>query len=177
LRSAQPFPELPARHEYSQTPREVELPDRSAHRKRQEAVRNASSLVDKFIGGWQLAGVGSLRSNYFSLPASYWNFTGEPVHIYGYKYPIENCTSGVCVPGYLWWNGYIPANQINSRDASGKPNGYMGIPADYKPAATPLIPWGSTVVPANAPAGTSAARYWDTNTVWIPLKNNTVVRT
>ena len=138
---------------------------------------NASSLVDKFIGGWQLAGVGSLRSNYFSLPASYWNFTGEPVHIYGYKYPIENCTSGVCVPGYLWWNGYIPANQINSRDASGKPNGYMGIPADYKPAATPLIPWGSTAVPANAPAGTSAASYWDTNTVWIPLKNNTVVRT
>ncbi len=127
--------------------------------------------------GWQLAAVGSLRSTYFSLPTSNWNFTGEPIHQYGYQYPIQNCTSGVCVPGYLWWNGYIPANQINSHDASGKPNGYEGVPANYKPAVTPLIPWGSTAMPANAPAGTNVATYWDTNTVWLPLKNGTVVRT
>jgi len=138
---------------------------------------NASGLLDKFIGGWQLAGVGSLRSTYFSLPTGNWNFTGEPIHNYGYQYPIQNCTSGLCVPGYLWWNGYIPANQINSHDANGKPNGYEGVPASYKPAVTPLIPWGSTTMPANAPAGTNVSTYWDTNTVWIPLKNGTVVRT
>jgi hypothetical protein len=138
---------------------------------------NASGLLDKFIGGWQLAGVGSLRSTYFSLPTGNWNFTGEPIHNYGYQYPIQNCTSGLCVPGYLWWNGYIPANQINSHDANGKPNGYEGVPANYKPAVTPLIPWGSTTMPANAPAGTNVSTYWDTNTVWIPLKNGTVVRT
>jgi hypothetical protein len=138
---------------------------------------NASGVLDRFIGGWQLAAVGSLRSTYFSLPTSNWNFTGEPIHQYGYQYPIQNCTSGVCAPGYLWWNGYIPANQINSHDANGKPNGYEGIPANYKPAVTPLIPWGSTAMPANAPAGTNVATYWDTNTVWIPLKNGTVVRT
>jgi hypothetical protein len=138
---------------------------------------NANKVVDKFVGGWQVAGVGSLRSNWFALPVSNWNFTGEPVHIYGYQYPIQNCTSGVCVPGYLWWNGYIPANQINSHDANGKPNGYEGIPANYKPAVTPLIPWGSTAMPANAPPGTNASTYWDTNTVWIPLKNGTTVRT
>jgi hypothetical protein len=138
---------------------------------------DANRVLDKFVGGWQIAGSGSLRSTWFSLPTSYWNFTGEPIHLYGYKYPIENCTSGVCVPGYLWWNGYIPANQINSRDAQGRPNGYMGIPTDYKPAMTPLIPWGSTTMPANAPAGTNVSTYWDTNTVWIPLKDGSVVRT
>ena len=52
----------------------------------------------------------------------------------------------------------------------------MGVPADYKPAIRPLIPWGSTAMPANAPAGTVVSQYWDTNNVWIPLQNNTVQR-
>jgi hypothetical protein len=111
--------------------------------KGKKVLGNANNVLDKFVGGWQLAGSGSLRSTWFALPTGNWNFTGEPVHNYGYKYPIQNCTSGVCVPGYLWWNGYIPANKINSHDAAGNPNGYEGIPADYKPAVTPLIPWGS----------------------------------
>jgi hypothetical protein len=97
--------------------------------------------------------------------------------VYGYKYPIQDCRSGNCFPGYLWWNGYIPANRINSVDASGKPNGIMGVPADYKPAQAPLIPAGSTVLPANAPAGTVVSQFWDTNTVWMPLTNGTVQRT
>ena len=42
---------------------------------------------------------------------------GNDVEMYGYKYPIEDCRSGACFPGYLWWNGYIPANRINSVDA------------------------------------------------------------
>ena len=56
------------------------------------------AVLDKVVGGWQLAGSGSLRSTWFALPTGNWNFTGEPVQNYGYKYPIENCTSGVCVP-------------------------------------------------------------------------------
>jgi hypothetical protein len=134
---------------------------------------NAGKVLDKFIGGWQLAGIGSLGSTYFTLPTANWNLTGEPIQQYGYQYPIENCTSGTCIPGYLWWNGYIPANQINSHDAQGRANGYEGIPANYKPAVTPLIPWGTTTLPANAPANTNISQYWDTNNVWIPLKNGT----
>jgi len=138
--------------------------------------RNANGFLDKLIGGWQLAGIGNVRSNYFTLPTGNWNFTGEKVQIYGYKYPIEDCRGGSCIPGYLWWNGYIPTNQINSRDSSGRPNGFMGVPSNYKPAVTPLIPWGSTALPANAPANTNIQSFWDTNNVWIPLKNGTVQR-
>lgn len=138
--------------------------------------RNAGAVVDKIIGGWQIAGLGNLRSNYYQLPAGNWNFTGEKVQMYGYQYPIQDCRSGTCIPGYLWWNGYIPSNKINSVDSNGKPNGYMGIPSNYKPAVTPLIPWGTTTMPANAPAGTNISQYWDTNNVWIPLKDNTVQR-
>ena len=137
--------------------------------------RNAGSGLDKFIGGWQIAGLGSLRSNYFTLPTGNYP-TGTPIEFYGYKYPIQDCRSGACFPGYLWWNGYIPANRINSVDANGKPNGVMGVPANYKPAIAPLIPWGSTALPANAPASTAISSFWDTNNVWIPLNDGTVQR-
>jgi hypothetical protein len=137
---------------------------------------NSSGVVEKLIGGWQIAGVGSIRSNHWSLPTSEYP-TGTAVEIYGEKYPIEDCTSGTCYPGFLYWNGYIPANRINSVDSNGKPNGIMGVPANYTPAAKPLIPWGSTALPANAPAGTDVSDFWDSNTVWLPLNNGNVQRT
>ena len=97
---------------------------------------NAKGILNQVIGGWQVAGMGSLRSTYFSLPTSVYP-NGRDIELYGYKYPVQDCRSGACTPGYLWWNGYIPANQVNSVDASGKPNGVMGVPASYKPAGEP----------------------------------------
>jgi hypothetical protein len=138
---------------------------------------NARGFVDKVIGGWQVAGLGNIRTNYWTLPTNIYPGAGQNIEVYGYKYPINDCRSGICYPGYLWWNGYIPANRINSVDANGKPNGVMGVPANYKPAAQPLIPWGSTAMPANAPAGTNVSQFWDTNTVWLPLNNGSVQRT
>jgi hypothetical protein len=131
--------------------------------------------LEKIVGGWQVSGIGFLVSRYWTLPTDVYP-NGNKIEIYGYKYKIEDCTSGICYPGYLWWNGYIPSNKINSHDAAGRPNGIMGVPADYKPAGQPLIPWGSTALPANAPAGTNVSQFWDTNTVWIPLSNGTVQR-
>jgi hypothetical protein len=137
---------------------------------------NARGVLNKVIGGWQVAGIGSLASTYFTLPSGDFP-TGAPIQIYGYKYPIQNCTSGTCYPAYLYWNGYIPENQINSHNAAGKPNGYEGIPANYQPAVSPLIPYGQTALPPNAPAGTNLTPYWNSNTVWVPLNNGTVART
>ena len=137
----------------------------------------ASGIVDKLIGGWQAAGMGNLRSFFFTLPTNIFPNGPNTIERYDYKYPIEDCRSGRCNPGYLWWNGYIPANLINSVDRNGRPNGVMGVPANYKPAAQPLVPAGSTALPANAPAGTVVSQFWDSNTVWIPLRNGTVQRT
>ena len=137
---------------------------------------NATGVLNKVVGGWQVTGIGTATSSYFSLPSGDFP-TGTPVQIYGYKYPIQNCTSGTCYPGYLYWNGYIPSTQINSHNAAGQPNGYEGIPANYQPAVAPLIPYGQTALPANAPVGTNVASYWGTNTVWVPLTNGTVQRT
>ena len=136
---------------------------------------NARGIVDKLIGGWQIASAGFLVSRYWTLPTNIYP-NGNPIEIYGYKYPIQDCTSGACFPGFLWWNGYIPANRINSVDAQGRPNGIMGVPANYKPAGQPLIPQGSTALPANAPSNTQVSQFWDTNNVWVPLSNNQVQR-
>jgi hypothetical protein len=136
---------------------------------------SAGGVLDKLVGGWQIAGLGSINSTYFTLPASYFP-TGTPVQIYGYQYPIQNCTSGTCYPGYLYWNGYIPSNLINSHNAAGQPNGYEGIPSNYQPAVTPLIVYGQTTAP-NAPAGTNMVGFYNSNTVWVPLKDGTVQRT
>jgi hypothetical protein len=132
----------------------------------------AGPIMDRVIGGWQLAGTGSVTSNWWSLPTSSWLFP-NPVEIYGTKYKVQDCRSGVCFDGYLYYNGYIPANRINSHDASGKPNGVMGVPANYKPAHTPLIP-----MPADggSPSDPNFA-FYDSNTVWVPMKNGSLQRT
>lgn len=138
--------------------------------------RNSGGVLDRFIGGWQVAGLGTIRSNYFTLPTGTYP-TGNPVELYGYEHPVQDCRSGVCRPGYLWWNGYIPANRINSVDAQGRPNGVMGVPQNYRPATAPLIPAGTTAAQANMPANTNLVQFWDTNTVWVPLSDGTVQRT
>ena len=138
--------------------------------------RNAGGVLNRLIGGWQLAGMGRLVSTYFALPTGIWP-NGNPIETYGYKYPIQDCRSGNCIPGYLWWNGYIQPNQINAHNASGQCIGVCGVPANYQPAGAPLVPWESTALPANAPAGTNMSSYWGTNTVWVKLKDGTVQRT
>jgi hypothetical protein len=138
-------------------------------------LSGAKGVLQHVVGGWQVAGLGNTRTSWWTLPTTVYP-TGNPIEVYGYKYPIQDCRSGACYPGYLWWNGYIPANKINSHDANGKPNGIEGVPANYKPAGAPLIPWGQTALPPNAPAGTSVSSFWDTNNVWIPLNNGTVQR-
>ena len=133
---------------------------------------NAGAIVDRLVGGWQLAGNGSLTSTWWALPTGNWRFP-NPVEVYGTKNKVQDCRSGVCQDAYLYYNGYIPANRINSVDANGRPNGVMGVPADYKPSHSPLIP-----IPAN---GGSAADpnfpFYESNTVWIPMKDGSLQRT
>ncbi len=136
-------------------------------------ARNANRLVDTLIGGWQIAGNGTLTSRYFQLPTGNWGAING-VQSYGKQYPIQDCRSGVCYDGYLYWNGYIPANRINSTDPrTGRPNGVMGVPDSYVPFQTPLI-----ATPKN---GGSAAdpnfAFYETNTVFVPLKDGSSQRT
>jgi hypothetical protein len=124
------------------------------------------------VGGWQLAGSGSMTSTWWALPTGNW-LQPNKLEIYGTKYKVQDCRGGTCRNAYLYYNGYIPANRINSVDASGRPNGVMGVPPEYKPAHTPLIP-----IPANGGSPSDPMfPYYDSNTVWVLLKNGTLQRT
>jgi hypothetical protein len=138
----------------------------------QRLAGRAGGLLDRLIGGWQIAGFGNIRSNYWSRPTSNW---GElrPVEIYGKRYPIRDCRSGRCIPGYLWYNGYIPAHLINSVNAQGQPNGVMGIPASYQPSSRPVVPTpagGGNPSDPNFP-------FYETNTVFVRLQDGSLQRT
>ena len=136
-------------------------------------AHNAPNWLNSMIGGWALTGSGTVVSTWFALDTTNWNVNSAP-EVYGKKYKILDCTGtpatartaadARCNPGYLYWNGYLSPRLINSVNAAGIPNGYLGIPADYKPAVTPLIPYGA--------AGQLTTDY-DTNVVYITLKNGT----
>ena len=132
---------------------------------------NASRFLNRVIGGWQIAGFGTVRSNYFALPTGNWGQFSS-VEVYGTKYPIQDCRSGTCFGGYLYYNGYIPANRINSYDANGKPNGVMGVPASYHASLQPIFP---TPADGGSPSDPNYA-YYETNTTFVKMNNGALTR-
>jgi hypothetical protein len=180
LRGAVPD-DLQERNRFLNYRRDVELPK---HRLRwnwimdlpfgrgKPLLGNAGGVLDRVVGGWQIAGFGSLRSNYWTLPTGNWGELGN-VEIYGTQYRIEDCRSGQCIPGYLYYNGYIPAHRINSVDAQGRPNGVMGVPSNYTPAHRPVFP-----TPADGGAANDPNRqFYESNTVFVPLRDGALQRT
>ena len=134
-------------------------------------LSRTGAIGDRIVGGWQLAGNGTVSSTWWALPTGNWNLPNA-VEIYGTKYPVQDCRSGVCRDAYLYYNGYIPANRINSVGANGRPNGVMGVPSNYKPSHQPIIPMPATPIP-----GDPNAPFYDTNTVWVPMRDGSLQRT
>ena len=133
--------------------------------------RNSPGFLNALIGGWQLAGTGTMVSTYVSAPAGNWGEQGK-FEFYGTKYKVNDCRSGTCYEGYLWYNGYIPAHQINT------PNGVQGIPANYKPAHQPILPFPADFDP-NSPKyiNDPLRNFYGSNTVFLTLANGAQVRT
>lgn len=120
-------------------------------------ARNIGPGLDRLVGGWQIAGYGTTQSRYWSLPTNNWG-TLSDVQVYGTQYRISDCRGGTCFPGYLYFNGYIPANRINT------PGGVLGMPQNYRPSNQPINP-----VPASGIV--SDVNFLDNNNVLVPLKN------
>ena len=89
-----------------------------------------------------------MNSNYITLPTTNWGTTSTP-QIYGTQYPVEDCRSGSCIKSYLWYNGYIPANQINTTNAAGQCTGVCGVPQNYHPSSQPLWPTPANPSPSD----------------------------
>ena len=120
---------------------------------------NAGGVMNRIAGGWQIASYGSMQSRWFTLPTGNWGGV-NPVQIYGTQDKVTDCRSGTCFPAYLYYNGYIQANLINT------PKGVSGMPSNYLPSSQPVNP-----TPANG--GDPTFKYYETNNVYVPLKDGT----
>ena len=118
---------------------------------------NSNRFLDAVLGGFQVAFTGQVLSQGFQVAAANWGAT-SPVEVYKDGAPITDCRSGVCRPGYLWFNGYIPPTVVNAK------NGVTGVPSNYTPYLAPI----------NNTPGT--ANYGNNN-VTVTLKNGSQVVT
>ena len=129
---------------------------------------NSNRFVDELVGGYQIAGSGSVLSEIFQPGSGNWGPT-NPIHIYKHKLPIVDCRSGNCYPSYLWFNGYIPPTQNASSGQCTAANGVKtgsggalecvyGLPSNYKPYQEPI-----DTVPGTP--------FYNTNDVTVKLAN------
>jgi hypothetical protein len=119
-------------------------------------LSHSNRLMDTLFGGYQLSFVGNWLSQSFQPVATNWG-PANPLVVYGSSAPITDCSSGVCHPEYLWFNGYISPSLINASK-----NGITGIPANYVPYQAPIN-------------NTPGASNFGNNNVNVTLKNGQVV--
>ena len=142
--------------------------------------RDARGFLNQMVGGWRLAGTGTLVSTWYAMPTGDWGETGT-FEVYRNKHRILDCRGTPaqartaaeerCIEGYLWYNGYISERYIDSRNDYGMRNGVFGLPADYKPAQKPVNPWPKGGKPTDLNAND-----YDTDMVYLPLITGGVVR-
>lgn len=131
----------------------------------------ANRFVNELIGGYQIAGSGRVVSEYFGVSSSNWGPT-NPLKVYNKKYKIQDCSSGVCHPGYQWFNGFINPLSINNPCG---PNLYSGIPASNVSFQTPINmdPGTVTCTGSNGTTPKAGNPNYLTNIVQVPLANGT----
>jgi len=95
-------------------------------------LKNANKFLDALVGGYQVAFVGTMRSQAFQVGNSNFGAT-SPIKLYKDAVPVTDCRSGVCRPGNLWFNGYLPPTVINAAS-----RGVQGVPTDYVPYLAPI---------------------------------------
>jgi hypothetical protein len=141
----------------------------------------ANRIVDELIGGYQIAYNGTAWLNWMSVTSSNWGGdnpvgTGSmgPIQTYKHKYKVTDCSSGVCLPGYLWYNGFIsPVLLNNPCTGAGL---ITGVPSDYQPYQTPINMNAGAYTCKNGAFTAGNTHYLD-NTVPLTLSSGSSVAT
>lgn len=107
--------------------------------------------VNELVGGWQIAGAGSVTGQVFAITNSNFGPT-SPLHIYKKGAAIKDCRSGTCLKSYEWFNGYIAPTAVSGNTCAGALTTVVsGLPSGWTPYQTPLdtscsAPNGNTTV-------------------------------
>lgn len=129
-----------------------------------------NKMLDEVVGGWQIAANGTMISQDFYVGNGNWG-PNNPIKLYKKSKKITDCRSGVCIPKYEWFNGYIPPSQISGSAASTCTAVVSGLPSDWKPDSSPL---NTNYVPKSGSGcpGSTDPNY-NTNNVQVNLLNGT----
>lgn len=122
---------------------------------------HAGRALNEVVGGWQIAGSGSVTSQDFHLSDSNWGPV-HPLKIYKRSAPIKDCRSGVCQKEYLWFNGYISPTSIAGNPCATGSDLVYGLPSNYVPYQSP-VDTGCTA--------TGRDKYFGKNEVEVTLQN------
>ncbi len=125
---------------------------------------NSNRFMDELIGGFQVAGDGSVASQTFQVSSGNWG-PHNPIKVYKHGAKVADCRSnGQCIEAYEWFNGYIsPANL----PSSGCPTVVTGLPTGWTPYEQPI----NTDYNPTTPCGKAADKYYNTNKVQMNLLN------
>jgi hypothetical protein len=119
---------------------------------------NSNRFMNEVIGGFQIAGAGSVISQDFGVANGNWGPT-HPLVLYKHGAKITDCRSNTCYPAYEWFNGYIAPTVLN---AAAKGVSFVdNAPSNYAPYETPIDN-----------SGISSDKNYGTNNVVVNLTNS-----
>jgi hypothetical protein len=99
---------------------------------------NAHGFLNALVGGFQLAGDGTILGQYFAPLATDWGPT-NPIKVYKHGVPIQDCRGGTCLKSYEWFNGYLsPAVLPPANGGTCTSKCVVGLPSTYVPFVTPI---------------------------------------
>ena len=126
---------------------------------------NANRFVNELVGGFQLAGDGSVTSQTFYVSSGDWG-PNHPLHLYKHAHKVTDCRSGTCIEAYQWFNGYIAPSNLPSSGCSTVVN---GLPSSWTSYTQPI----NTNYNPSVPCGKAADKYYNTNNVQMNLLDGT----
>ena len=128
-------------------------------------LSGVNRALDEAVGGWELAGDGVMASQDFFVGNGNWG-PSNPIKLYKTGHKVTDCRSGVCVPVYEWFNGYIAPSQL---PASGCTAVVNGLPTGWTPYSQPL---NTNYNPATT-CGKAQDAHYNTNDVQVNLLDGT----
>jgi len=133
-------------------------------------LSGVSRLADAVVGGWQIAGDGYMFSQDFFVGNGNWG-PNNPIKVYKTGKKITDCRSGVCLPEYEYFNGYIAPSQVSGTADPTCTAIVSGLPTGWTPYSSPLNTNYVSKGGGGCPGSTDP--YYNTNNVQIHLLDGT----
>jgi hypothetical protein len=104
--------------------------------KGQRFLGTANKALNEVVGGWQLAGSGTVSGQEFQVNTGNSGPT-SPLQLYKH-HAITDCRSGTCLQSMEWFNGYIAPTAVAGNTCSAGLPSVSGLPSGWTPYQTPI---------------------------------------